>query len=154
MPGLPPKHGGKSCAGTFAQFRVHLTEENHQTVDESKRGSTMLGRAKNHVIVRALLIAALCMFAFDATGGQVRATIERNKVWNDMIVQFGHLHRDIEILGKFLVDHQTEYAVTEYDIPTFKAIDSAEEELKLAAKDLQKIRSELEYKEEIRVAKR
>jgi hypothetical protein len=52
------------------------------------------------------------------------------------------------------VDHQTEYAVTEYDIPTFKAIDSAEEELKLATKDLQKIRSELEYKEEIRVAKR
>ena len=52
------------------------------------------------------------------------------------------------------MDHQTEYAVTEYDIPTFKAIDSAEEELKLAAKDLQKIRSELEYQEEIRVAKR
>ena len=114
----------------------------------------MLARAKNHVIVRALLIAALCLFAFDTTGGQARATIERNKVWNDMIVQFGHLHHDIEILGKFLVDHQTEYAVTEYDIPTFKAIDSAEEELKIAAKDLQKIRAELEYKEEIRVAKR
>jgi hypothetical protein len=90
--------------------------------------------AKNHVIVRALLIAGLCLFAFDTTGGQARATIERNKAWNDMIVQFGRLHRDIEILGKFLVDHQTEYAVTEYDIPTLKAIDSAEEELKLAAR--------------------
>jgi hypothetical protein len=49
----------------------------------------MLGRAKNHVTVRALLITALCLFAFDTTGGQARATIERNKVWNDMIVQFG-----------------------------------------------------------------
>jgi len=52
------------------------------------------------------------------------------------------------------VDHQTEYAVTEYDIPTFKAIDSAEEELKIAMKDLQKIRSELEFKEEVRNEKR
>jgi len=114
----------------------------------------MLVRAKNHVIVRALLIAALFMFAFDTTGGQARVTIERNRIWNDLIVRFKNLHGNIEIVGKFLVDHQSEYAVTEYDIPTFKAIDSAEEELKLAAKDLQKIRSELEYKEEIRVAKR
>ena len=114
----------------------------------------MLARAKNYVIVRALLIAALCVFAFDTTGGQARVTIERNRIWNDLIVRFKNLHGNIEIVGNFLVDHQTEYAVTEYDIPTFKAIDSAAEELKLAAKDLQKIRSELEYKEEIRVARR
>jgi hypothetical protein len=110
----------------------------------------MLARAKNHVIVRALLISTLCMFAFDTTGGQARVTIERNRIWNDLIAQFRDLHRNIEILSKFMVDHQTEYNVTEYDIPTFKAIDSAEDELKMAAKDLQKIRSELEYKEEVR----
>jgi hypothetical protein len=118
----------------------------------------MLAHAKSHVIVRALIVvtfcATFCMFTFETTGGQGRVTIERNKVWNDLIVQFKALHTNIEILGKFLVDHQTEYAVTEYDIPTFKAIDSAEEELKIAMKDLQKIRSELEFKEEVRNEKR
>jgi hypothetical protein len=110
----------------------------------------MLTRARNRFVVRAFTIVTLCVFTFETTGGQGRVTIERNKVWNDLIVQFKALHTNIEILGKFLVDHQTEYAVTEYDIPTFKAIDSAEEELKIAMKDLQKIRSELEFKEEVR----
>ena len=110
----------------------------------------MLARAKKHVIVRALPVWVLCMFAFHSTGGQQRPTIERNKVWNHMIVQLKALHQNIELLGKFLVDHATEYKVTEYDIPTFKAIDSAAEELRIVEKDLQKIRSELEYKEEVR----
>jgi len=114
----------------------------------------MLTRARNRFVVRAFTIVTLCVFTFETTGGQGRVTIERNKVWNDLIVQFKALHANIEILGKFLVDHQTEYAVTEYDIPTFKAIDSAEEELKIAMKDLQKIRSELEFKEEVRNEKR
>lgn len=118
------------------------------------RGSMTLARPKKHVVVRALLIWLLCMFDFCSMRGQERAVIERNRVWNDMILHFAGLHRSIEILGKFLVDHQTEYNVTEYDIPTFKAIDSAEEELKVVEKDLQKIRSELEYKVEIRSAKR
>jgi hypothetical protein len=114
----------------------------------------MLVRAKNHVIVRALLVATLCMFAFDTMGGQARVTIERNRMWNDLIAQFQHLHGNIEILGKFMLRHETECRVTEYDILTFKAIDSAEEDLKMATKDLQKIRSELEYREEARNEKR
>jgi len=74
--------------------------------------------------------------------------IERNHAWNDMMNQFKAIHENMNVLGHFMVDHQTEYKVTEYSIPTFKAIDAAEEELKAAEKDLQKIRSELEYKEE------
>src|SRR5271154_1992589 len=94
---------------TPASFLVRLTEENHRSSRWKQRGRVMLARAKNYVIVRALLIAALCVFAFDTTGGQARVTIERNRIWNDLIVRFKNLHGNIEIVGNFLVDHQTEY---------------------------------------------
>jgi len=55
----------------------------------------MLTRARNRFVVRAFTIVTLCVFAFETTGGQGRVTIERNKVWNDLIVQFKALHTNI-----------------------------------------------------------
>lgn len=76
--------------------------------------------------------------------------IPRNAAWNDLQRQAIAAHDNLDVVHQFLVEHQTEVKVEVFDVKTFRAIDEAAANLKVAQKDLAFIRSELEYKEQAR----
>jgi hypothetical protein len=76
--------------------------------------------------------------------------IPRNAAWNDFQRQCIAAHDNLLIVQKFLVEHQNEVRVNTYDVPTFRAMDNAEAELKAAEADLRKVHDELSYREEAR----
>ena len=76
--------------------------------------------------------------------------IPRNAAWNDFQQQCIAAHANILIVHEFLAEHRSEVRVNIYDVPTFRALDNAEAELKAAETDLRKIHDELSYREEAR----
>jgi hypothetical protein len=76
--------------------------------------------------------------------------IPRNVAWNDFRRQCTAAHDNVLIVQKFLVEHENEVRVNTYDVPTFRAMDNAEAELKAAEADLRKVHDELSYREEAR----
>jgi hypothetical protein len=98
-------------------------------------------------------LVGLCSFPTEPQEKKVvvvEMPIPRNAAWNDFQRQCIAAHDDILIVRKFLVEHQNEVRVNVYDVPTFRAMDNAEAELKAAEADLQKIHDELSYREEAR----
>jgi len=85
------------------------------------------------------------------------APIERNVAWNDFITQIKFLPQDspqdsldkeMLVIQKFLKAHETEGRVGIYDLEVFKAIDKVRGRLQKADRDLERLRSELSFKEE------
>jgi hypothetical protein len=99
------------------------------------------------------LCALYWMFLFfllvclPATAQKKQITIIRNAAWNDMQRRFLSAHNNLQIVQKFMLQHEHEVKVNDYDIPTLRALDQAQAELKAAELDLAKVKSELVYEE-------
>ena len=105
-----------------------------------------------------LLIAFVTSYLYLLYGQDPRdhVPIPRNTAWNDLIVQINPtaddspnetLGKEIVVIQKFLMEHQSEINVGVYDITVFRAIDRARARLRKADKDLETISNELSYKE-------
>lgn len=116
--------------------------------------------------VRFLVFRALLLITFITTylyflygqEGKPLVPIARNAAWNDLVRQMdpsvddsAHetLGTEVVLIQKFLREHQSEANVRVYDIAVFKAIDQVRVRLHQADKDLETIRNELSYKEEL-----
>jgi hypothetical protein len=95
-------------------------------------------------------LAGICSFPTEPQEKKVvmEVPIPRNVAWNDFQQQCIAAHTNILIIQEFLVEHRSEVRVNVYDVPTFRAMDNAESELKAAETDLRKIHEELSYREE------
>jgi len=87
-----------------------------------------------------------------------RVPIVRNVAWNDLVTQIKYLpddspqeslFKEVLVIQKFLSEHATEVSVTDYDIAVFRAIDQVRARLQKADKDLETIKKELSYKEQV-----
>jgi hypothetical protein len=114
------------------------------------------------LLLRAfVLITLLILFvrlAFGTEGRPPVVHIARNVAWNDLSNQIRYvpddspqesLFKEILVIQKFLSEHATEMSVTEYDIAVFRAIDQVRARLQKADKDLETIKKELSYKEQL-----
>jgi hypothetical protein len=113
------------------------------------------------LVFRAFLLVALITSCFYFLYGQERGQvvrIARNVAWNDLANQIRYvpddspqesLFKEVLVIQKFLSEHATEVSVTEYDIAVFRAIDQVRARLQKADKDLETIKKELSYKEQI-----
>ena len=113
------------------------------------------------LVFRAFLLVALITSCFYFLYGQERGhvvPIARNVAWNDLVNQIKYvpddspqesLFKEILVIQKFLSEHTTEVSVTEYDIAVFRAIDQVRARLQKADKDLETIKKELSYKEQL-----
>jgi|SRR5215469_13357332 len=108
---------------------------------------------------RMFLLIALVITCLRASLAHERehfTPIARNQAWNDVVTQIifaphesSHetLATELMVIQKFLSEHETEGTIGIYDVTVFKAIDQARARLQKADKDLEKIRTELSYKE-------
>ena len=113
------------------------------------------------LVFRALLLIAFITSCFYFLFGQERGhvvPVARNVAWNDLANQIRYvpddspqesLFKEILVIQKFLSEHTTEVSVTEYDIAVFRAIDQVRARLQKADKDLETIKKELSYKEQL-----
>jgi len=113
------------------------------------------------LVFRAFLLVALITSCFYLLYGQERGhvvPIVRNAAWNDLVTQIKYmpddspqesLFKEVLVIQKFLSEHATEVSVTEYDITVFRAIDQVRARLQNADKDLETIKEELSYKEQL-----
>ena len=112
------------------------------------------------LVFRALLLAVSIIsyvYLTYAKEASSVAPIERNVAWNDFITQIKFLPQDspqdslgkeMLVIQKFLKAHETEGRVGIYDLEVFKAIDKVRGRLQKADRDLERLRSELSFKEE------
>jgi len=91
-----------------------------------------------------LVVLLVCL---PAAAQKKQVTIIRNAAWNDLQRRFLSVHDNLQVVQKFMRDHEHEVKVNDYDIPTLRALDQAEAELKIAEADLKKVHEELEYRE-------
>jgi hypothetical protein len=113
------------------------------------------------LVFRAFLLVALITSGFYFLYGQEHGhvvPIVRNAAWNDLVTQIKYmpddspqesLFKEVLVIQKFLSEHATEVSVTEYDITVFRAIDQVRARLQNADKDLETIKKELSYKEQL-----
>lgn len=113
------------------------------------------------LVFRAFLLVALITSCFYFLYGQEHGhvvPIVRNAAWNDLVTQIKYmpddspqesLFKEVLVIQKFLSEHATEVSVTEYDITVFRAIDQVRARLQNADKDLETIKEELSYKEQL-----
>jgi hypothetical protein len=113
------------------------------------------------LVFRAFLLVALITNCFYFLYGQERGhavPIVRNVAWNDLVTQIKYmpddspqesLFKEVLVIQKFLSEHATELSVTDYDIAVFRAIDQVRARLQKADKDLETIKKELSYKEQL-----
>jgi hypothetical protein len=113
------------------------------------------------LIFRLFLLIAFVMTYLCLLYGQERGhvvPILRNAAWNDLIRQINPrvdqtaqetLGKEILLVQSFLVEHQSEVSVRIYDLNVFRAIDQVRARLQKADKDLETIKKELSYKEQI-----
>jgi len=114
-----------------------------------------LGSAASRMsLLIALVITCLCESL--AREREHFIPIARNQAWNDFVTQISFasheashetLETELMVIQKFLSEHETEGTIGIYDVTVFKAIDQARARLQKADKDLEKIRTELSYKE-------
>jgi hypothetical protein len=102
------------------------------------------------------LVISYALLTYGKEGSPV-AYIVRNVAWNDFVTQIkflpddsahDSLDKELLIIQKFLKAHETEVRVGIYDLEVFTAIDQARARLRKADSDLERLRSELSYKEE------
>ena len=110
---------------------------------------------------RALLLIALitsCFYFLYGQEGRHVVPVARNVAWNDLVTQIKYLpddspqeslFKEVLVIQKFLAEHETEVSVTDYDIAVFRAIDQVRARLQNADKDLETIKKELSYKEQL-----
>ncbi len=108
-----------------------------------------------------LLLVALTCAPLSLTYGKGEPSfipITRNVAWNDFVDQISFLpldspqdslDKDLLIIQNFLKAHEREVKVGIYDIEVFRAIDKARARLQKADKDLETVRNELSYKEQL-----
>jgi len=110
-------------------------------------------------LFRAIVIIALISSSVYLAYGKESPNvyIARNVAWNDFITQIKFLPQDspqdsldkeMLVIQKFLKAHETEGRVGIYDLEVFKAIDKVRGRLQKADRDLERLRSELSFKEE------
>ncbi len=104
----------------------------------------------------AFITTYLC-FLYGQEHGHV-VPIVRNVAWNDFVTQIKYLpddspqeslFKEVLVIQKFLSKHAAEKSVTDYDIAVFSAIDQVRARLQKADKDLETIKKELSYKEQL-----
>ena len=113
------------------------------------------------LVFRVCLLIALITSCFYFLYGQElghRVPIVRNVAWNDLVTQIKYLpddspqeslFKEVLVIQKFLSEHATEVSVTDYDIAVFRAIDQVRARLQKADKDLETIKKELSYQEQV-----
>ena len=99
-----------------------------------------------------IVIASAILLCGAAWAGQTQEQqvipIPRNFAFNHMVTSLIRAHDHISILHRFMKSHEHQVKLAVYDIETFRALDSAEQELQEAANDLRAIREQLEWKEQ------
>ena len=110
-------------------------------------------------VLRASLLTALITVYFYFSYGQERkhhVPILLNAAWNDFVRQVNPavnsssgetLGKQINVIRKFLREHEFEVTVGTDDATVLSAIDQARARLRRADQDLQTIRNELSYNE-------
>jgi len=106
-----------------------------------------------------MLVTLVTSYVFLTYGKEGPAVVHivRNVAWNDLMTQIrflpddspqDSLDKEMLVIQKFLIAHETEMRVNIYDLEVFKAIDRARARLQKADRDLETLRNELSYKEE------
>jgi len=146
-------------SGNFLSIERKLTEL------EDLQGRPPMKSVRSLVFRVFLLIAFLTTYLYFLYGQERDrgVPIARNAAWNDLVRQIDPsmddsphetLGKEIVLIQKFLREHQFEVTVGIYDIAVFKAIDQARARLQKADKDLEAIRNQLSYKENLGMAGR
>src|SRR5215469_15312044 len=142
----------------FSDSGNFLSIERKRTELEDLQGRPSMKSVRSLVFRVFMLIAFLTTYLYFLYGQEREqgVPIARNAAWNDLVHQIDPsmddsphetLGKEIVLIQKFLREHQSEVSVGISDIAVFKAIDEVRARLQKADKDLEKIRSELSYKE-------